>query len=175
MGTAEPLALGLDARTNDLSLAIAIEVEPGGRVLLFPGDAQSRQWTAWQRLRWSGPDRSSPPVTAADLLGRTVLFKVGHHAAAGATPGTGGLDLMTHPDLIAMLSIDAGFAAKAGWNMPDPDLLDRLLRVTRGRLVRSDQSLPDRPDGVTAGEWEAFREAVTFDPNDLYIDVHLGL
>ncbi len=30
MGTAEPLALDLDARTNDLSLALAIEVEPGG-------------------------------------------------------------------------------------------------------------------------------------------------
>ena len=84
-----------------------------------------------------------------------VSIKVGHHAAAGATPGTGGLDLMTHPDLIAMLPIDAGFAARAGWNMPDPDLLDRLLRVTRGRLVRSDQSLPDRPDGASAGEWEA--------------------
>ena len=104
-----------------------------------------------------------------------MLYKVGHHAAAGATPGPGGLDLMTSPDLVAMLPIDADLAEEAGWSMPDPDLLSRLLRATRGRLLRSDQSFPDRPEGVTVGEWEAFQEAVTFDPDALYIDFHLGL
>jgi hypothetical protein len=175
MGTAEPLALDLDSRTNDLSLALAIEVEPGGRVLLFPGDAQASQWAGWQRLRWPGIDTSSPSTTATDLLGRTVLYKVAHHAAAGATPGPGGLDLMTSPDLVAMLTIDADLAQEAGWRMPDPDLLSRLLRATRGRLLRSDQQFPDRPEVATVGEWEAFREAVTFDSDGLYIDFHLGL
>ena len=175
MGAAEPLALDLDARTNDLSLALAIEIELGGRVLLFPGDAQASQWAGWQLLRWPGIDRSSPPTTATDLLGRTVLYKVGHHAAAGATPGPGGLDLMTSPDLVAMLPVDADLAEEAGWRMPDPDLLSRLLRATRGRLLRSDHDFPDRPEVATVGEWEAFRRAVTFDPDGLYIDFHVGL
>ncbi len=82
---------------------------------------------------------------------------------------------MTSPDLVAMLPIDADFAQEAGWRMPDPDLLSRLLRATRGRLLRSDHDFPDRPEVATVGEWEAFRRAVTFDPDGLYIDFHLGL
>ena len=34
------LALNLDGDTNNTSLALAIELLPGGQVLLFPGDAQ---------------------------------------------------------------------------------------------------------------------------------------
>jgi len=174
LGPAAPLALDLDARTNDLSLALVIEVEPGGRVLLFPGDAQAARWADWQQLRWPGLDRSRPPTTVNDLLGRTVRYKVGHHGAGGATPQPNGLDLMTHPDLVAMLPTDAGCAAAAGWSISDPDLIRRLLRATRGRLLRSDQHFPDRPEGVPVGEWEAFRGAVSFDPAALYIDFQFG-
>ena len=174
LGPAAPLALDLDARTSDLSLALAIEVEPGGRVLRFPGDAQAARWADWRQLRWPGLDRSRPATTVNDLLGRTVLYKVGHHGAAGATPQPNGLDLMTHPDLVAMLPTDAGCATAAGWSIPDPDLSRRLVRATRGRLLRSDQLFPDRPEGVPIGEWEAFRGAVSFDPAGLHIDFHLG-
>ena len=48
MSSAEPLALSLDSQTNNQSLALAIEIEPRGRVLLFPGDSQSSQWSKWR-------------------------------------------------------------------------------------------------------------------------------
>jgi hypothetical protein len=41
LGAAGPLALRLDGGANDASLALAVELEPGGQVLRFPGDAQA--------------------------------------------------------------------------------------------------------------------------------------
>src|SRR5205085_6914038 len=47
LGAANNLALQLDADTNNTSLALAIELSPGGKVLLFPGDAQVGSWLSW--------------------------------------------------------------------------------------------------------------------------------
>ena len=94
----KPLALALDSQTNNLSLAMAIEIEPGGRVLLFPGDAQISQWLAWSQLQWPSAGAASVAVTTAELLSRTILYKVGHHGAGRAPRASGGLDLMTSPD-----------------------------------------------------------------------------
>lgn len=181
MAAGSSLALRLDGHCNNLSLALAIEVELGGAVLLLPGDARTGEWTAWGRLRLSlgGPDE--PALTGADLLARTVLYKVGHHGAAGAGPGAEGLNLMTHPDLVALLSVDQDFAEKAGkeagaesgWRLPDPGLVDQLLRASRGRLLRTDRPFPERSEYASAGEWRRFRESVVFDPDGLFIDVHL--
>jgi len=168
------LALGLVGRCINVSLALAIEVEPGGAVLLFPGDAQTEEWAAWTRLRWRAEGGTGQPVTGAELLARTVLYQVGHHGAARAAPGSEGLNLMTNPELVAMLPVDQEFAEKSGWRMPDPRLLDRLLLATRGRLLRSDRPFPGRPEFAAAGEWNAFREAVVFDPDGLRVDFRLG-
>jgi hypothetical protein len=173
MAAGTSLALGLDGRCRNLSLAIAIEVEQGGPILLFPGDAQAESWAAWAKLRWHAADRGERPVTGADLLARTILLKVGHHGAAGATPGPGGLDLMNSPELVAMLPVDEEFAENCCFRMPDPSLVERLLRTTRGRLLRSDRPFPERPEEAALGEWEAFRESVFVDPDDLYIDLLL--
>src|SRR5262249_3224770 len=51
LGVTEQLALALDNHTNNTSLAMAFELEPGGRVLLFPGDAQVGNWLSWDGYR----------------------------------------------------------------------------------------------------------------------------
>ena len=112
-------------------------------------------------------------MNTADLLSRTVLFKVGHHGAATATPAVGGLELMSSPDLVAMLSVDTEIANGLGWRFPCSSLVERLVKSTRGRLLRSDDGFPDRPDGVTTGEWADFRESVHIDQDSLFIDYHI--
>jgi|GEM_PF-431089 len=175
MAAGAPLALALDGHGDNLSLALAIEVEPGGAVLLFPGAARTEDWAGWARLNWRRAGvQDEATATGADLLARTALYKVGHHGAARAAPGPEGIGLMTSPDLVAMLSVDQEFAEKSGWRMPEPRLLDQLLRVSRGRLLRSDRPFPERPEFASAGEWRVFRDAVVFDPNGLHVDFHLG-
>src|SRR5262249_3307578 len=86
LAAAGPLALQLDKATNNTSLALAIELSEGGKVLLFPGDAQIGNWLSWERCSWLESDGSKErKVTAADLLARTWLYKVGHHASHNAT------------------------------------------------------------------------------------------
>ena len=73
------LALQLDSHTNNTSLALAFELIPSGRVLLFPGDAQVGNWMSWSGRRWQVQEGTTARnVTTEDLLVRTVLYKVGH-------------------------------------------------------------------------------------------------
>jgi hypothetical protein len=137
-GLVGSLALQLDSDTNNTSLAIAIELLPSRQVLLFPGDAQVGNWLSWQTLSWA-PDGQAK-VTARDLLGRTVLYKVGHHGSHNATLREQGLELMTREGLLAMIPVDEQFANKTKhWRMPWPDLHARLMERTGGRILRADQ------------------------------------
>ena len=133
-------AIQLDEDTNNTSLALAIEL-PGGRVLLFPGDAQVGNWESWHDQTWTGPDGKPLPLKAADLLARTALYKVGHHGSHNATLRTLGLELMTRPDLVAMLPVDAYVAhEKKGWRrMPFDPLVERLAQRTHERVLRPEQ------------------------------------
>ena len=70
----------LDTFTNNSSLALAIELVDSGKVLLFAADAQTGNWSSWKDVKWETPD-----VKTDDLLARTVLYKVGHHASHNAT------------------------------------------------------------------------------------------
>jgi glyoxylase-like metal-dependent hydrolase (beta-lactamase superfamily II) len=163
LSSAGPLALQLDSNTNNTSLALAIEL-PGGEVLLFPGDAQVGNWLSWEGCSWSlGDGRKERRVTAADLLARTVLYKVGHHASHNATLRAKGLELMTSPDLVALIPVDHEEAVKKRWNMPFPHLLKRLKEKTAGRVLRLDTGLPDKPKDVAAARWKAFTDRVTQD------------
>jgi beta-lactamase superfamily II metal-dependent hydrolase len=151
LGAASQLALDLDSDTNNTSLVLAIELVESGGVLLFVGDAQVGNWLSWQKLSWQGPqqDGTIATVTSADLLKRTVLYKVGHHGSHNATLREQGLELMTSPQLAAMIPVDQAMAQHKKWNMPFPPLYRRLEEKTAGRVLRADQ--PSTGAHVTEG------------------------
>ncbi|HEV7517226.1 MAG TPA: hypothetical protein VGR07_13065, partial [Thermoanaerobaculia bacterium] len=170
MGVASQLALQLDSNTNNTSLALAIELVDSGRVLLFPADAQVGNWLSWGDLAWQVPARNGQEqtVTAADLLRRTVLYKVGHHGSHNATLREQGLEEMVSGDLVALIPVDRKMAEKKHWKMPFPPLFDRLHEKASGRILRIDdtEKVMDRkvPDGVPAPLWSAFQASVVETP-----------
>jgi hypothetical protein len=158
MEAAGDFALQFDSYTNNTSLAFALELgEPGrGKVLLFPGDAQLGNWLSWfgkvdgrgKDMAWPGLE-SGPPVTAEDLLRRTVLYKVGHHGSHNATLRERGLEIMGCasggiPDFIAMLPVDEAVAhdQKKWTHMPLASLVQALVDRTAGRVLRIDEDAP---------------------------------
>jgi glyoxylase-like metal-dependent hydrolase (beta-lactamase superfamily II) len=156
LGAAARLALHLDSDTNNTSLVLAFELEEEGRVLLFPGDAQVGNWLSWHDVKWDGD------VTTLDLLSRTVLYKVGHHASHNATLRAKGLELMTSKDLVAMIPVNRVTAKKQGWKMPFPSLNRRLRALTRGRVLDAERGVPKKqPVALDDHEWEKFSKAAT--------------
>jgi len=141
------LALQLDNLTNNTSLVLAFERIADGKVLLFPADAQQGSWLSWHdpQMKWSvehAPGKSRD-VTTADLLARTVFYKVGHHSSHNATAKGKGLELMNQRDeLVAFIPVDRGIALtrnpKDSWQMPARALYRELLKRCQGRVVRSD-------------------------------------
>jgi hypothetical protein len=175
MGASKVLALKLDSDTNNTSLALAIELVGTGKVLLFPGDAQAGSWRSWHGLTWPRDGKPDDPVTTVDLLKRTVLYKVGHHASHNATLRGQGLELMEHPDLVAMIPVHEEMAHKPkggspkGWDMPFPPLLNKLNEKARGRVLRVDKGLPTCPGNVPAKEWKEFADRCVED--ELYVEI----
>jgi beta-lactamase superfamily II metal-dependent hydrolase len=167
LGGAEELALKLNSLTNNTSLVLAFEL--GGlekkKVLLFTGDAQLGNWLGWHELKWTDGDET---IDATDLLGRTVLYKVGHHGSHNATLKRKGLELMTSPDLAAMIPVDETWANdKMNWKHPAHVILEALEKRTNGRILRTDRIPGDgelpKPDAATEQEWETFTDNVTWD------------
>ena len=72
-----------------------------------------------------------------------------------------------------MISVDTEISDRFGWRLPCPAMLERLLRSTRGRVLRSDQDFPERPEGVTTGEWADFRKSVLSDQGSLFTEYYL--
>jgi hypothetical protein len=144
MAGATDFALQLDSDTNNTSLALAFELDDG-RVLLFPGDAQVGNWESWHvdgdHTRVWNVDNGKRQVTAEQLLNRTVLYKVGHHGSHNATLREKGLEMMTDPDLVAMVPVDVYIAhKKKRWTrMPFHPLMTRLADVTKGRVLQADE------------------------------------
>jgi hypothetical protein len=144
---AEELGLALDNATNNTSLVLAIELVGTGRILLFPADAQVGNWLSWHQINWS-----DPKISAADLLGRTIFYKVGHHGSHNATLKAKGLELMPKTGLTAFVPVDHDMAVKKGWGqMPLPGLVDALHERCGDQLVRIDQPLPPGIVDVVAG------------------------
>jgi hypothetical protein len=173
--TAGEIALQLDSYTNNTSLALAIELA-SGKVLLFAADAQVGSWLSWDDLKWSvtGKDGKEVELGIGDLLARTVLYKVGHHGSHNATiRGEGavkkGLELMTSPDLVAMLPVHHEMAVRKRWGkMPFDPLLERLDSRTGHRILRIDDPFPKpRPAAMSDADWEAFKSR--FEETDLYL------
>lgn len=142
--SAGALALRLNSLTNNLSLAIAIELGDNGKVLLFPGDAEIGSWVSWHQIPW--PDKHHPAPESReekehkhlteDLLNRTVFYKVGHHLSHNGTARQLGLEMMHHPELAAMATLDYA-VIQQGWTrtMPNRGVVRELLAQTKGRLM----------------------------------------
>lgn len=181
LGAAETLGLKIDGDVNNTSLALAIEV-PGRNVLLFPADAQVGNWLSWHDQDYpSKPNvKTGKGETAADILGRVVLYKVGHHGSHNATAKEQGLELMTSPHLAAMIPVVEEVAKEQknksnpdGWAMPYGDLYSRLKAKTAERILRG--------DGDLAAERAAFANSIfklayaADDPADpLWVCLSLG-
>lgn len=141
------LALRMDNYINNTSLVIALQL-PSGDVLLFPGDAQAGNWKSWADLKQ--PLKFGEEKTDAHkLLAATVFYKVGHHGSHNATPKTFGLELMTHPELRALVPVDHEIAAKARYGeMPLVAIMDALKAKTGGAVFRCDGDRKKLPKGV---------------------------
>lgn len=170
--SATELALQMDSDTNNTSLAMAIEIVETGQVLLFPGDAQVGNWQSWHTVKFEGHES----LTVQSLLERTVFYKVGHHGSHNATLREGGLELMTHPDLVAMLPTNEALAlnqGKKGWEMPAKALHIALTDKTRGRIIRADTGAPlERPEALSQADWMKFRGCVG-DTESLWADYRI--
>lgn len=143
------LALNLDNYTNNTCLAFAIEFVSSQKVLLFPGDAQFANWISWQKIAWKISDAgdAKQQLKTEELLKRTVFYKVGHHGSHNATLKKHGLEMMTNPQLVAMIPVDRVKAKSKvsktnphGWEMPEKNLFTRLQERTRGRVILADES-----------------------------------
>jgi hypothetical protein len=136
---AQKLALHLESYTNNISLVIALELPQSKNILLFAGDAQVGNWLSWHDQDYLADDGRK--VTATNLLNRTVLYKVGHHGSHNATLRQKGLDLMTHPDLVAMLPVEADAVARLGYGeMPLQSLVKVLKERAQDRVLRLDDA-----------------------------------
>jgi beta-lactamase superfamily II metal-dependent hydrolase len=173
------LALAMNNATNNASLVLAFELSKGGKVLLFVGDAQAGNWRSWSDDEFN--DKGSKVVTA-DLLERTVLYKVGHHGSHNATlkgkagsnrPSLTAMAKGEHAkEFVAMITAVEAWAhqkPKPDWNHPLPAIKEALLEKAGGRVLQTDSSLPTKPAEDGAADWQAFVNRVTETP--LYFDL----
>jgi hypothetical protein len=173
------LALAMNNATNNASLVLAFELSKGGKVLLFVGDAQAGNWRSWSDGTF---DDGGTEVTAADLLRRTVLYKVGHHGSHNATiKGKAGsqeacLAIMAQDEraaeFVAMITAVEAWAhqkPKPDWNHPLPAIKKALVEKAGGRVLQTDSSLPANPVGAGAASWQEFLNRVSETP--LYFDL----
>jgi hypothetical protein len=180
MDASETMALQLDSATNNTSLVLAMEITGTGEILLFPGDAQAGNCLSWQDLKWEINDPKSgqkTEVTGADLLARTIFYKVGHHGSHNATLKAKGLELMIDDKLVAMIPVDHKMAVKKHWGrMPLPALVDRIREKTNGRVLMIDDKVKTaadldklKPKNVDAGTWKQFAGRISV--TDMYYEL----
>jgi hypothetical protein len=146
---AQQLALYMESYTNNTSLVLAFELPKSKKVLLFVGDAQVGNWLSWHDREYKPGDGRT--VKAADLLAKTVLYKVGHHGSHNATLREKGLELMSHPELVAMLPVEVEAVQRLGYGeMPLESLLQELGKRTNGRVLQLDKKWVN---GQGPGRW----------------------
>jgi len=146
---AQRLALQMDSYTNNTSLVLAFELPKSKDVLLFVGDAQIGNWKSWHDQTYKTSDGRE--LKAAELLRKTVLYKVGHHGSHNATLRPQGFELMSHPDLVAMLPVEAEGVTRLGYGqMPLRSLVKALRDQTQKRVLRVDEKWPK---GKPPGTW----------------------
>lgn len=160
------------------------ETPLGGKVLLFPGDAQYGNWLSW-----------ATTPRGKDLLERTIFYKDGHHGSHNSTLKQEGLSRMTTApgfgELTAMIPVDTEKAkTRRGWVMPEPALKEMLIRQAQGRVILACEGeegqncdefgyqKPRRPPvGVrlSQAEWRRFLSAIKADEGGDYLWVEYTL
>jgi hypothetical protein len=172
MQQAEGLALFLDTYTNNSSLVLAIELVESGKVLLFAADAQVGNWASWAKIRWD-----DPAVSTDDLLARTVLYKVGHHASHNATL-VAAFEQIGSADLVALIPVhkkDPNITKKNGWKMPAKNLFKQLKQKTEGRVLQMDGVNPKECDPAVNPAKAAWKKVgITPKSTDLAIEVEIA-
>jgi beta-lactamase superfamily II metal-dependent hydrolase len=157
---AQQLALYMESYTNNTSLVVAFQLPTSKKVLLFAGDAQVGNWLSWHDIKsFKNRNGATSNVTAAELLANTVFYKVGHHGSHNATLRAKGLEMMTHPELVAMIPVEAEGVKRLGYGeMPLNSLVAALGGRTEGRVLQLDKSWPDDKcpgtwkNGLTVGQ-----------------------
>ena len=125
----------MNSLTNNLSLVLAIQFEESGKVMLFPGDAELGSWESWHDIEWND-SLPGEDVATEELLNNTVFYKVAHHVSHNGTAQSIGLEMMEHPDLIAMATLNYDVISN-GWKttMPNRAIVKELLERTKGRTI----------------------------------------
>ena len=181
MEMAEGLALRLNNEVNNTSLVLAFELPKTKKVLLFTGDAQRGNWIGWSNLEWA--DAEGNKITARDLLGRCVLYKVGHHGSHNATlNGTetddyANISWMARgafaKDFAAMIPANTSWALGKSqpWMHPLPQIEAALIEKAEGRVFRSDKDTIEKAEtsDLSDAEWATFK-AKRVKETDLYFE-----
>src|SRR6185312_11000656 len=110
-------------------------------------------------------------VTVKDLLGRTVLYKAGHHCSHNATLNGkltdtyANLSWMAHGDygreFTAMITAVRKWAeTQKGWDHPFKAIKDELLKKASGRVFQTDTDLDEMQMPATASkaDWDRFQK-----------------
>jgi hypothetical protein len=177
LGAAGKLAIRLERYMNNTSLAFAIEFTGSHKVLLFPGDAQSGNWISWhdENVKWEIKDgNKTKTIIAKDLLNSTVFYKVGHHMSHNGTASKSGLELMKHEDLVAFAPLDYNNIL-SGWKstMPAPGVLEKLIKITKGRIFRIDEGLIKDRKAKAERDKMAQAEAIQFENSYKITDTYI--
>ncbi len=184
MGAAEGLALRLNKEVNNTSLVLAFELPKTKKVLLFTGDAQRGSWIGWSDLEWTDADDNK--TTARDLLGRCVLYKVGHHGSHNATLNGTETDDYANIGWMARGAIAKDFAAmipantpwamgkSQPWVHPLPQIEAALMEKAEGRVFRSDKDTIEKAEtsDMSDADWTAFK-ADRVKETDLYFEYEI--
>lgn len=171
---ADRLALYLNSYTNNSSLVLAFELVQSKKVLLFAADAQTGNWSSWEKVEWEG---ARPGFGTRDLLENTVLYKVGHHASHNATL-VSAFEMMGHKEMVAMIPVDRKDRnidrEKNGWKMPAKNLYARLKAKTNNRVLMMDTgfaegSEPDEGDEPVWRKGELLSKPI-FDKDKRFVE-----
>ncbi|MET0439494.1 MAG: hypothetical protein ABW043_18555 [Devosia sp.] len=156
--SADRMAMAMGEFTNNSSLVLAFELGKGGKVLLFAGDAQRGNWASWAAKDF--PD-SEGDVNVRELLGRTVLYKVGHHGSHNATlqgrtqddyPNLAWLGRNRHAEEFAAMvpAVRKWAIETAGWDHPLPSISQALKVKCGERVIQTDTDLAHNAEGTHA-------------------------
>jgi hypothetical protein len=128
-------------------------------------------------LTWEDGDQT---IKARDILGRTVLYKVGHHGSHNATlagkadddyPNLAWMGREFTGEFTAMIPAVNQWALTMNnppWRHPLPSIKKELEQKAQGRVLQMDEPKPTKPENVPDVVWEEFEKRVTVD--ELYFE-----